>query len=326
MIRLKIVMSSMIAILLLSVAGLKAQTKNQSILSFNEGAELMKTNAGDPGKAIVAFEKCIVICDQVGDSAKDVKEKAMLVLPDLYYQKAKLLATDKKWAESIKASKEAVKVAEKYNSDKIKDAGQKLLVQSYIGLGSYYYTTKDNENAIKAFDTVLLLNPAYDKAYFNKALVYRNMENTPKFLELSGIVIEKAKANNDTIVANQMNKLTGDYLKKMGTKNLTAKKYSDALSNFSAALKYAPSDKDTYYYMANILNTQKKYEDAATNAKKGLELETGTPEAKAKFYFELASAQAGLKDDENACANYKKANFGQFVTAVKAQLQNLKCK
>ena len=323
MIKLKFVFVSIISLLVLTIVNIEAQTKNEAILAFNEGVGLMKT---DVSKAILAFEKSVAISEQVGDSANDIKSKAIQEIPGLYYQKAKSFAMEKKWPETIAAGKDALKVSEKYNNIKIKDASQKLLVQSYVVVGGNYYKNKDDVNAIKAFDSAIYINPNYTKAYYNKALVYNKMENTPEFLEQSNLVIEKAKAENDTNTVNQMTKSIGEYYAKIGIKNMKANQNSEAVNNFNSAFKYNYVTKDMYYYLALVYNKQNKYDEALTNANKGLEMETGTPEAKAKYYFELATAQAGKKDNDNACANYKKANYGQFVTAVKAQLTNLKCK
>jgi Tfp pilus assembly protein PilF len=321
MIRVKLALACVVAMFLVSINGV-AQTKNEAIVSFNEGVEAMKT---DPAKAIKAFEKSIAISDQVGDSAKDVKAKAIQVVPDLYLQVAKKLASEKKWADAIAASKDAVKASEKYNDAKIKDAGQKLLAQCYVIQGGTFYAAKDFDKALKTFDSALLVNPNYTKAQYNKALVYMKMENTPKFVEQSNVVIEKAKAEGDTTMANTMTKSTGEYLLRSGIKNMQANKTAEAISNLETALKYI-NNNDVYYYMAIIYNKQKKYAEAATNAKKGLDMETGTAEAKAKFYYEYATALAGQNKKDEACENFKNANYGKFVTAVKAQLQNLQCK
>ena len=53
---------------------------------------------------------------------------------------------------------------------------------------------------------------------------------------------------------------------------------------------------------------------------------TGAPEAKAKFYFQLALAQAGKGETAEACETFKNAMFGQFAEPSKAQRTILKCK
>jgi hypothetical protein len=61
------------------------------------------------------------------------------------------------------------------------------------------------------------------------------------------------------------------------------------------------------------------------NAQKGLDMETGAAEAKAKFYYQLGVAQAGKLENAKACESFKNAMYGAFLEASKAQRTNLKC-
>jgi predicted Zn-dependent protease len=90
------------------------------------------------------------------------------------------------------------------------------------------------------------------------------------------------------------------------------------------AAKYG-DDKDLFYFFADVYNKQKNFSSGAEYAQKGLDLETGNTEAKAKFYYQLAVAQAGKGQTANACASFKNAMFGAFAEASKAQSKNLKC-
>jgi hypothetical protein len=54
-------------------------------------------------------------------------------------------------------------------------------------------------------------------------------------------------------------------------------------------------------------------------------METGAAEAKAKFYYQLAVAQAGKGQTAEACASFKNAVYGPFAEPAKAQMKNLKC-
>ena len=66
-------------------ANLNAQTRNDVINAYNEGAKAMQT---DVKTAIEAFEKVVVLSDQVGETAADLKQKAVQVLPGLYVKVA----------------------------------------------------------------------------------------------------------------------------------------------------------------------------------------------------------------------------------------------
>jgi tetratricopeptide (TPR) repeat protein len=303
--------------------GLFSQSKNDAINAFNQGVVMMKT---DPESAIEPFENCIKICEQVGDSADEVKIKAVQVLPDLYFQKAyNLFSTDKKYQESLTASKIALGVAEKYDNQKTKEKTQKLMIQDYSTLGINYYTANDNEKALSCFDSVLMINPDYLNAIKNKALTYIKLNNTAKFTETIDNYIVKLKDTNDTNLLPQANKIALDYFRNSGVKANAAKKYPEALTLLNSSFKYG-TDKVVYYQLANIYNTQKKYTEAAENAQKGLELETGAPEVKARYYWELGVAQAGKGQTTDACESFKNSMYGQFLDASKAQRTNLKCK
>jgi tetratricopeptide (TPR) repeat protein len=301
---------------------LLAQEKNDAIKAFNEGVEFMK--ASDL-RAIESFENCIRVCDQIGDSANDIKAKAIKVLPDLYFQKAfDLLTIDKKISESLKASKKTLEVADKYGDAKTKESTQKLMIQAYSTMAQAYVTGKDNAKAIQAYDSVLMINPDHIPSVYNKALIYKGIDNATKFTETIDLYIEKLRSTNDTVKMSQARKIARDYFRIAGGKAIQANKLTDALNLVNSASKYG-TDKNVYYQYASIYNKQKKFTLAVENAQKGLALETGTPEDKAKFYFELAEAQFGKGDKTNACESYKNAMYGPFVQAAKTQRTNLKC-
>jgi hypothetical protein len=83
-------------------SGLFAQEKNDAINVFNQGVEFMK--AHDP-RSLETFEKCVAICDQIGDSAADIKAKAITVLPDLYFQPMICLPLIRKFPNQLKLQK-----------------------------------------------------------------------------------------------------------------------------------------------------------------------------------------------------------------------------
>ncbi len=299
-----------------------AQEKNDAINAFNESVNLMKT---DPVSAIASFENCIKVCDQIGDSANDIKDKAVKVLPDLYYQKASdLLLVDKKIPESLSASKKAIEVANKYGDTTVVENVQKIMIQAYSARGSALAATEPDK-AIMYYDSALAINPHHQASLYNKALIYRKTNNIEKFGETIDEYISELKPDQDQQKIEQANKLALDFFRLAGGKANQANKTGEALSLLNTSLKYG-TDKNVYYHFANIYNKQKKYADAAVNAKMGLDMETGTPDAKAKFYFELGLAQKGKGDTASACESFTNALYGPFAAAAKAERTNLKCK
>lgn len=301
---------------------LLAQEKNDAITAFNESVELMKSGEEN---VIESFENCIRICEQVGDSAEDIRLKAVQVLPGLYYQEAyALLTSDKNVEASLIASKKTMEVAEKYGNSRIKDNTEKIMIQAYSTMASTYFAAKNYDNALLAFDSVLMINPKHLTSIYNKALIYRGQNNNQKFSETIDLYIEDLKALGDTVKVKQASDLALDYFRIAGAKAHQANNLGEALELLNTASRYG-NDKNVFYHFAGIYNKQNKFSQAAENAMKGLELEKGSAEDKAKFYFELGQAHAGNKNTADACDALKNSMYGPFLQPSKALRTNLKC-
>lgn len=318
-------MEKIAAVLVLTAffgTSLNAQERNDVITVYNEGAKSMQT---DVKAAIIAFEKVITLSDKVGESANDLKQKAIQVLPGLYFKVAYNAMNEKKPAsEIIKASKVAIAAAEKYGNTTSKENASKILVQGYYNMGNEFFTKKDFGNALLAFDSLLLINPDYSAAIFNKALVYRSQNNVASFEETIDTYLKKLEGTKDTVRAKQASTIALEYFRAAGSQANQADKLEDALTLLNKAAKYG-EDKDLFYYFADVYNKQKNFNSGAEYAQKGLALEKGNAEAKAKFYYQLAVAQAGKGQTAEACASFKNATYGPFAEASKAQRKNLKC-
>jgi tetratricopeptide (TPR) repeat protein len=304
------------------VTNINGQDRNEVIKYYNEGAKAMQT---DPKAAIVAFETVVTLSDKVGETAADLKQKAVQVLPGLYVKVASGTLTEKKpAAETIKAAKTAAKAAEKYGSTTNKENAGKILVQGYYNMGTEFFTKKDYENALKAFDSLLVINPGYTAAIYNKALVYRSQNNAVAFEETIDSYLGKLDTLKDAEKTKQASTMAIEYFRAAGSQANQANKLDDALLMLNKAAKYG-DDKDLFYYFADVYNKQKNFDSGAEYAQKGLALETGAAEAKAKFYFQLGLAQAGKGKTADACASFKNAMYGPFAEPSKAQRTNLKC-
>ena len=144
------------------------------------------------------------------------------------------------------------------------------------------------------------------------------------FEENIDLFLEKVKSVNDSVKVKQASKLALEYFRAAGSQANQANKLDEAIVMLNKAAKYG-DDKDLFYYFADVYNKQKNFDSGTEYAQKGLALETGSAEAKAKFYFQLALAQAGKGQTTDACASFKNAMYGPFAEPSKAQRTNLKC-
>lgn len=315
-----------IAALLITVfllcSGLIAQERNDVIKVYNEGAKAIQT---DVNAAIQSFENVISLSEKVGESVNDLKQKAIQVLPGLYTRVAVNAFNEKKpAAEVIRSAKKAVAIAEKYNNTTQKENAQNILLRGYYQMGTEMFTQKDYTNALLVFDTLLAINPEYITAIYNKALIYRAQNNAAELEKTIDMFLEKVRSQNDEEKIKQGSVLALEYFRAAGSQANQAGRLDEALVQLDKAAKYG-NDKDLFYFYADVYNKRKNFDKGAEYSLKGLELETGNAEAKAKYYFQLGLAQAGKGQVSEACASFKNAAFGIFAEAARAERKNLKC-
>jgi tetratricopeptide (TPR) repeat protein len=299
-----------------------SQTRNDVITFYNEGAKAMQTNVP---AAIAAFENVVTTSDKVGEEAADLKQKAVQVLPGLYYKLAATALNEKKpAAEIISSSKTAIAASEKYGNTSNKEKAQKVLVQGYNNLAVDYFSGNDFEKALLTIDSLLLINPDYVNAIYNKALIYIKQDNDDAFEKTIDLYLEKVKTANDTIKTQKASTLALEYFRSAGSKANQANKLDEALTVLNKSAKYG-DDKDLFYFFADVFNKKGNFDNGAEYAQKGLDMEAGNAEAKAKFFYQLAVAQVGKGQTAEACASFKNALYGPFAEASKAQRTNLKC-
>jgi hypothetical protein len=275
--------------------------------------------------AIKAFENAISLADQVGETAADLKQKASAALPGLYVKLTQTAISEKKPASEImKAAKSAVSVAGKYGSQVQKDNASKILIQAFNVQATGFFSKNDYPNALLTFDSLLAVNPEYINAIYNKALIYNKQNSSDLFEQTIDSYIIKVKAANDEVKTKQASTYALEYFRGAASKANQAEKLDDALTLLTKATKYG-DDKDIFYYFSDVYNKQKNFDKGLEYAQRGLDLEAGASEAKAKFYFQLGLAQQGKGQTAEACASFKNSAYGPFTEPSKIQQKNLKC-
>jgi len=304
------------------VSNIEGQELNDVIKVYNEGAAASKS---DPAAAIAAFENVITLSDKVGDDAADLKQKAMKVLPGLYFRVAYNALNEKKPApEVIKESKKALAMAEKYGSETNIENSKKVLVQAYNTMAVGFFSQNEDEKAIQTFDSLLAINPDYTNAIFNKALIYRKLNNSDSFEATIDAYLSKLDTIKEQDKVKQASGMALEYFRAAGSQEIQANNLDAAIGLLSRAEKYG-EDKSLFYFLADAYNKKKDFVKGEEYASKGLALETGDAEAKAMYYFQLGLAQAGKGQNSEACDSFKNALYGPFEAAAKAERTNLKC-
>ena len=299
-----------------------SQINNDAISAYNEGAQLIKS---DPSGAIEAFNKCIKLCDAVGDEAEETRVLAETQLPGLYYKIAMESYKQKKMEEAIERFIETEEIAKKYNNSSIQAKAKKIVPQLYMVLGNSLMKQNPQE-ALKNLDKAVELNPNLTKAYLSKGLIYKELGDEENMKASLSKTIEVGFASNDIKTANTAEQVLRTYYFNKAVKSLQAGSMTEAEAGFKSAVEYGSENPTVYFQLGKIYNSKKEYDLAVKTLKRAEGFEKGGDVEKAGIFYEMGNAYIGLGNTSEACIAFKKALFGDYAEGAKYQIDEvLKC-
>jgi len=299
-----------------------SQTKNDAISAYNEGAQLIKS---DPGGAIEAFNKCIKLCDAVGDEAEETRMLAETQLPGLFYKIAMESYKQKKIKEAIEKFKKTGEIADKYNNSNILAKVNKIVPQLYMVLGNSLMKQNPQE-ALENLDKAVELNPNLTKAYLSKGLIYKGLGDEANMKASLSKTIEVGFTSNDIKTADQAEQVLRTFYFNKAVTSLQAKNMVEAEASFKSAVEYGSKNPTVYFQLGKIYNSNKQFELAVKTFKRAEEFENGGDVEKAGIFYEMGIGYIGLDNNSEACIAFKKAMFGDYAEGAKYQIEVvLKC-
>lgn len=315
----------LVALLFAGYAGTNlAQDINKATEAFNKALELQST---DPKGAIASVKSCLEVCDQIGEDADDLKMRAEMKLPELYYNVGNSYVKDKKIMEAIPAYKEAIKVAQQYKVTEVEKKATNMLPQLYYAVGGVHYKKDEFDETIAAMQQAIDVDPTYAKAYYTIGLVYKKQNNLTDFETIMDKGLVAAEKSRDNNYKNRISKSASSAFLEEGAAAVTGGKSGDAVPMLKKSLKYDAENSDVFFYLATAHNELKEWDLAIEAANNGLKFEKDEDDKKAKHYFNLGMAYKGKGDKNAACAAFNNALFGQFKDNAQYEIDNtLKCK
>ncbi len=301
-----------------------AQDVNKAIEDFNKALELQTS---DPEAAIASLKSCLDMCDQVGEDADDVKARAELKLPELYFFAGNKLVKDKKITAAIPAYKEAIAVAQKYQTPEIEQKAKNMLPQLYNAVGGGHYKKDEFDAALEALTKAIEVDPDYARAYYTMGLVYKKQDKLVEFEETMDKGLQASINSRDNAYKNRITSAGATTFLSIGAQSLTDGNAAGAVENLEKALKYDQENPDIYFYLATANNELKQWDKAIDAANKGLSVEKDDPDQKAKHFYCLGLAYKGKGDTDSACSALQNALYGQFKDNAQYEIDvTLKCK
>lgn len=312
-----------IFIMALSLNAFGQASMAEVVETFNAGVTMMKTN---PDAAIVSFEKTLALANQVGEEAAEIKDQALKQIPKMYWESAKNLTQKKDYEGALEKLEACIKTSGTVNDESLASRANTTALSILNVMGTNALSAGDYPAALNYFDKVIAREPRYAKAFLGKVLVYSEMGDYDNMESVALMGIDVAKSTRDNKTATDIQtKLRSTFLN-IAQVNMKDEDYVAAVQNLTSSIEYGNASSLIWYQLGQAQQGISKWADAVKSFTSSLELESGGDTDKAKIYFELARSYQQLGDTVNACANYKKAMFGDFAEAAKYQIETvLKC-
>lgn len=320
-----LVSSLLVPIFIFGLIGItNAQSVNEAAEAYNTAYNLVNT---DPVAGITYAKQALEICEQLGDEGTDVNTRTENLMPSLYFYVGNFSIKAKKYTQAIKDFQEALKVSEQYKNQEYITKSKSMIPKLYNSVGGSYYKQKKYDEAIEALNKAIVYDPDYAKAYYTMGLVYKKMNDAANFETTMDKGVVAATNSKDNKTKGQITKAANSFFLTKGSRAFADGKADEATPMLNSALKYAPKNIDTYFYLSSAYNDLKQYDLAIEAANKALELQADDNEKEAKHYYNLGLAYKGKGDKTAACEAFTKALFGQFKENAQYEIEHgVKCK
>lgn len=338
----KVLKTSLCAALLALVAfQIQAQDKTEAVQLYNQGLE--QAQANDFDEAITTFTQVISVAEQLGPEGEEVKGNAESQIPKMYYGKARAAYQEfqssrdlETLEDAISAFREVVDISEEYNDDRYANTARGAIPQLYYSKSVLYYGQEEYEASEEAVDEALNLNSNYAVAYFQKAKIFKKVNDTEgdgiidqgidEMLEWYDRAIEVAGTTNKPDVAERAREAAHDELLAVGTNASEGDNIDYALEMLNKALEYEGQSADVYYRIAEAQNKARNAQEAIEAANQGIEYESGGRTDLAKIYYEIGYAHQTLNNKSEACDAFTNALYGSFKSPAEHKMEfELKC-
>lgn len=338
----KVFKISLLALVLgLTAISIHAQDRTQAVQLYNKGLEEAQSNNYDA--SISTFEQVITMANQMGPEGEDLKQNAEEQIPKMYFAKARDAYQSFQQSKdledlqtTINAFREVIAVSEEYGDTRYAPSAKGAIPQLYYSKSVLLYSQDDIAGAEEAVDQALNLNSNYAAAYYQKAKIFKKVNDTnddgiidqgiDDMLEWYDRAIQVGDATDKMNIANKAREAAHDELLAVGSKAITDGEINSAIETLTKALDYDNSSADVHYRLAEAYNKNNNAQQAIEHANQALELENGGRTDKAKIYFELGFAYQTLGNKANACDAFSNALYGSFRAPAEHKMEfELKC-
>ena len=206
----------------------------------------------------------------------------------------------KNWEEMMKKTEEALKEIEELKKEIRKGNAEKAVQEKYVKandeLSAIYwlkqglelrYNAKNNQEALKAFDKAIEIDPNYGRAYAFRAAIYNDWNRYPEALRDSEQAVK--------LDPNYFVGVTGRGVAHTGMGN-----YREGIRDFNKAIELEPKNAPAYANRSWAYYGLKTYPQGLEDANKAIELDPNLYYS----YFHRGRSLAALGNYQGAVEDY----------------------
>lgn len=314
----------------------EAQSQRDAVESYNSALELVEN--GDFEQAINTIEEALIQAEEAleaGEDAEDTVEQIKGRIPQIYFQKAaadyERFQQDQsvEYVDSaIEGFEDAIEKAEEHESEQIAQKADNVITQLYYRKAAFLYGEEELEDALEAADRAIERNENYAQAYYQKGLIVNKMseDNLDEFLDLMDQAAEIASSSDNSDVEERATERAAEELVYRGSEQSEDDNFNEAIEFIERGLEYNDESANAYYRLAEAYNGLEEWDTALEHANRGLELESGGNNSKAKYYFEMGVAYKNKDMQSDACSAFENAAYGSFQSPAEHELEyELEC-
>jgi tetratricopeptide (TPR) repeat protein len=308
---------------------LEENNRNRAENCFNKALEHKPTSSDAfRGKGIIAFDnedfdysiecfsKSIKYSPVPSDSIKELLANSYENRGDIYREKGTMELAIFDYKQSIELfhlSETLEKLADCYHE--INKPDEELAVYGkaidlypdnikyYEKRGKLFFIEKNYDSALKDCNAILAIEPKNSAAFYNRTLIYIEMNNFQKArenIELANKYNSITDLNNK--IANALEKINtkeSAYYERIGDDYLSQNNFTKAICAFSSAIKITPDNSKLYFKRGHIYNEEGNIMLAKDDFQSALKCSTVQDEQyiAAKGFLELMNKNYNLAID-----------------------------
>lgn len=222
---------------------------------------------------------------------------------------------------------EAVRLAEQAEQSRAQRQITDNLTRMAKNWGNNALEAERYEDALMHFEKGAEYDPEDAYFFYGMGLAQLRLENEDEAMERMQEALRVGESTGDQRTVNMAtDRVRAEYVSRasqaLSGDNVSSANIDASLDALDTLEQYVDPNDSSYFYRAVSLFERGDHEGAIENARRGLELHSGSRADAARFHFVIAESQFQMGDTAAACATFEDAAFGDYRARAEHYLEN----